>query len=242
MDKNKSTYNREHRQQINQKNQEAYKRRQDLTTEMKAWLAVQLDRMVLKKEFINRVDNESDSQSLLSNGSFFAFQMQGQTWVHCVEDHTPEFAKLLDDDAKRAKDELWKTCLNLSGNVIREDGSKGKSPRLMVIARTYTEESAARNLSISTSVIHEAIRQKKITSFRDPDGHIRIPAEFVEKALAREEILEQIAGLTPLRVRNISLVVGISYTSMRGRLKKANLSTTAPLWEEVRGKWGLPAS
>ena len=125
---------------------------------------------------------------------------------------------------------------------MRPDGTHGKSGRLYVIARTYTLESAAKRLGFATGVLRTAAASGDIPSFTDPDGKIRIPAAAVEQAAGSEEMLEKIGGNTRLTARQISIVAGISYSTVRNRLRKAHISMTDPLWKQVRGQWGLPDS
>ena len=55
-------------------------------------------------------------------------------------------------------------------------------------------------------------------------------------------MLEEIAGNTRLKTRDIAIVANMPYSALRNQLRKAHLSTTDPLWKQVRGQWGLPDS
>ena len=74
----------------------------------------------------------------------------------------------------------------------------------------------------------------------DPDNRVRIPAKAVEMAFMNENEWEKIAQSEIMKVRQIALVSGISYSAVRGRLRKAGFSASGPSWGQVRGLWGLP--
>jgi len=130
------------------------------------------------------MSDPQDSQSFLDGGrgEFVYFEMKGERWVHLSADHTPEFVKQLDDERQVVLQEGWRACALLCGDVLRPGGTKSHDDRLMVIARTYTAETAAKRLSLSVAVIKEAVRVKDLVSFTDPEQRIRIPAGEVEAA------------------------------------------------------------
>jgi ATP-dependent RNA helicase SUPV3L1/SUV3 len=111
---------------------------------------------------------------------------------------------------------------------------------MSVLARTYTLETAAKRLQLPGSAIAEAVRNKALVAFTDPEGKTRIPAVAVEAAVLEQEKWEQLAGYTPIQARQISQVAGIAHSAVRSRLKKAGLSLTDPAWKDIRGRWGLP--
>ncbi len=136
----------------------------------------------------------------------------------------------------------WQDCRELCGNVLRPGAGSARTDRMIVLARTYTLETAAKRMELPGRTIAEAVRNKALASFTDPKGKTRILAAAVEAAMQKEEKWEHVAGYTHLRARQISLVSGLSYSSVRSRLKKAGLSMTDPVWKDVKGQWGLPDS
>jgi hypothetical protein len=137
-------------------------------------------------------------------------------------------------------DLAWKECIPFCGDLMRPEGTHGKSGRLYVMARTYTLESAAKRLGFAPGVLRIAAATGDIPSFTDPEGKIRISAEVVEQAAGSEEVLEKISGNTRLTPRQIAIVTGVSDEVVKDRLRKARLSMVDPLWKQVRGQWGLP--
>ncbi|MBK8026856.1 MAG: hypothetical protein IPK19_37095 [Chloroflexi bacterium] len=126
------------------------------------------------------------------------------------------------------------------GEVPRPDMEDGKSNTARVIARSYSLEAAARRLTVGIDVLKQAIRDGQLEPFTDPKGKRRIPAAQVEAICIDEDLHEAIAAQEKISPRGIALVCGLSDTSIQGRLARENLSTSAPTWAEVRGKWGLP--
>ena len=143
---------------------------------------------------------------------------------------------------KKELNSSWQDCRELCGDVLRPGAGRAGTDRMFVVARTYTVETAAKRLELPGSVVMEASRNNALASFLDPAGKTRIPAAAVEEALKEQEKWERVAGYTRLKVRQISLVSGLSYSAVRNRLKKAGFNLTRPIWKDVRGKWGLPDS
>ena len=64
-----------------------------------------------------------------------------------------------------------------------------------------------------------------------------VPAQAVETALSDNEQWEKIAFYTPLRVRHIALVTGISYNTIHSRLVKAGYrAMTSPNIDDIVSK------
>jgi hypothetical protein len=216
-------------------------RRIQLRQDVLLWLAGQPDQMATKEAFRQQFDIEGDADWILTSDAFISFNYQGNRWLQPRDYHETVFRKKM-AKAKRAESDLaWQKCIPLCGDVMRPDGTRGKSGRLYVIARTYTPESAAKRLGFATGVLRTAAASRDIPSFRDPDGKIRIPAEAVEQAADNLEMLEKIGGNIRLNVRHVSIVAGVSFTTVRNRLRKAHINSD-PLWKQVRGQWGLPDS
>ena len=145
------------------------------------------------------------------------------------------------NNAAHAPDALeWKACLLLCGDMLRPGAKIGDTDRKKVLARSYTDVMAAKRLNLPDKAIQNAILSKTIPSFVDPDHIQRIPAALVETAIGDDDAWEQIAGFTPLKVRLVSIVAGVSFTTLRNRLKKAGVNPADLQWKDVRGLWGLP--
>ncbi len=156
---------------------------------------------------------------------------------------TPQnFKELLKEEVKKEKETGWKACEALCGTVMRPGVTNTKTSKLAVIARTYTEESAAKRLSLPVQVIRDAVKDGALPFLVDPEHRIRIPAGAVETAAVNAPAWEKIAGYEVVKTRHISLVSGLSFSTVRSRLRKAGFSPSAPTWGQVRGMWGLPES
>lgn len=125
---------------------------------------------------------------------------------------------------------------------MRPGAGSARTDRMFVVSQTYTLDAAAKRLELPGRAVADAVRNKTLAAFIDPNGKNRIPAAAVEAAVQEAEKWEQVAGYTHLKARQISLVSELSYSAVRSRLKKAGLSLTDPVWKDVRGQWGLPDS
>lgn len=220
------------------KNQRRSQMRQDALL----WLAALPDQMATIEAFRLEFGADGDADAVLAGEALVTFDFQGKRWVQPREYHETVFVKKLSKADRAEADLHWQQCIPLAGDVMRPEGTQGKSARLYVIARTYTLESAARRLGFVTGVIRTAAASGDLPSFSDPDGKIRIPAAAVEEAAENEELLEKIAGNTRLTPRDIAVVSGLSDLEMMRELRKLRTSITDPLWKQVRGRWGLPAT
>jgi hypothetical protein len=231
------------RQQVKQETGEAKKQRRiQLRQDALLWLAGRPDQMATIADFRQQYGAGDVADSILKDDDFVSFDYQGNRWLQPREYHETIFRKKM-SKAERAKSDLaWQECVPLCGNVMRPEGTHGKSGRLFVIARTYTLESAAKRLGIASGVLRTAAFSRDLPSFADPDGKLRIPAAAIEAAAGSEEMLEKIGGNTRLTPSQISIVAGISDSAVRNRLREAHVSMIDPLWKQVRGRWGLPAT
>lgn len=238
----------QHRQQKKQETMQASEqRRAQLKQEALLWLAGRPDMMATIAEFHQQFGAGEDADSILMDDVLASFDFAGDRWVQLSEYHETVFRQKMVrqklSKAARAQEDLaWQGCVPLCGDVMRPDGTHGKSGRLYVIARTYTLESAAKRLGFATGVLRTAAARRDIPSFTDPDGKIRIPAAAVEQAAGSENMMEQIGGNTRLTAGQIAIVAGISESAARDHLRQAHVSLIDPLWKQVRGKWGLPDS
>ncbi|NLG99571.1 MAG: hypothetical protein GX491_19620 [Chloroflexi bacterium] len=210
------------------------------------WLAGQPDQMATTGALRKQFGADSETVLLLNGDGLVTFEYRGNTWLQIRDYHEAVFRKkLIKEQRKEQRAEIdreWQKCVPLCGDVMRPDGTHGKSARLYVIARTYTPESAAKQLGLPAGALRSAAKSGDIPSFRDPDGKIRIPAATLEQVANSEEMLEKVSGNTRLDPAEIAIVAGMSLPAVRSRLRRAHISVTAPLWKQVRGLWGLPES
>lgn len=142
--------------------------------------------------------------------------------------------------AVKIKDDAWADALEHSGDVVRPGARDGKTRRIRVVARTYTLNNAAQRLGIGTSTLEAAVKRGMLSSFIDPEERVRIPASEIERAYDNPDAIEQLRGFEKVKPREIALVAGISYSTVRRRLQRANIKASGLRWERVRGRWGLP--
>jgi ATP-dependent RNA helicase SUPV3L1/SUV3 len=69
---------------------------------------------------------------------------------------------------------------------------------------------------------------------------LRIPAFQVETIYSDAGHREQIAGFEVVKAREIALVMGTNYTTVRRRLKRESINRNETAWEHIQGKWNLP--
>jgi ATP-dependent RNA helicase SUPV3L1/SUV3 len=220
--------------------QEKKQQQHILTESVLLWLAGRPDQRATKEEFRQQFGMGSDADAVLTDDAFVTFDDQGKRWLQPREYHDTVFQKNLAREKRVKNDLAWQECIPFCGEVMRPDGTHGKSARLYVIARTYTPEAAAKQLGLANGVLRAAAASGDIPSFTDPDGRTRIPAAALEQASQDEEFLETILGNTRLKTNQITIVSGIPHTVLRSRLRKAHISITEPFWKQVRGLWGMP--
>lgn len=191
------------------------------------------------EEMVNKVTN---------SGGFSVFNVPTQSahkpniWV-CSKDVDYQKARELAIEAVKITDDEWQPALELAGDVLRDDAtSEGNTYRAQVIARSYTLQRAAKRLHIKKGTLEQALRQNIIISFTDPLDSTRIPAYLVENALADSTYYNAISGLERVQVRDIAIVCGITYSAAYKRLKRINIHSMTPQWQEVKGRWKLPDS
>lgn len=195
----------------------------------------------LKRELGGRV-----LRDILALGGFQIFDLptkvQSSTsrWI-CVDDGDLKEAKKVASQVVASQaEEAWAKSLDHCGDVLRPGMQDRGSSRARVLARSYTAIRAANRLGVKQSTLDRAIAKGMITNFADPEGRNRIPAFEVEAAYADPDYLERIAALEVLKAREIAVASGVSYSTVRRRLRKASISRTEPKWGQVRGRWKLP--
>ena len=185
-------------------------------------------------------------QDILAWGGLLTFdiptrmQPARSRWIYPEEGDLKGARKVARKTVSATAEEAWGRVLDSCGEMLRPGGQDGKSCRARVLARSYISSKAAIRLGIKHSTLERAIAKDIIPSFVDPEGRTRLPAVEVESAYSDSEYLERIAALELLKAREIAIVSGVSYSTVRRRLRKANISRTEPRWDRVRGRWKLP--
>lgn len=192
-------------------------------------------------DLINRFGAPIISE-LLGTGEFKLFQIpgarKGQTlgWVRLASADPQLAQQIANESVKNSWDKLLTVC----GEVIRPGARDGKQARMKVIARTYTVANAAKRIGVRQHTLEQAISEGRIEAFDDPEGVTRLPADAVEAAFNNPEYAEHITAYETLTTRDISIVVEMSYSTVRRHLQRAGFSRTDPRWGQVRGRWNLP--
>lgn len=163
------------------------------------------------------------------------------TWVR-LKDSDFQQAQRFAQEAYEVRDEDWQPALEQSGDVVRPNVKEARTLKAQVQARTYTLNSAAKRLNLRPDSVEAAARQERLAHFVDPEGVVRIPAAEVEAIASDSTLRELIAGLETVKARDIALVTGIAYATLRRRFKREGISGGEAAWEQVRGKWTLPRS
>jgi hypothetical protein len=219
------------------------------------YLATQPGKTASKNDLAGRFGggDAGSMKDLLAMGGLVTFNVAltksqiSESWLR-LEDADPAEAEKVVLAATRkvraeerdAEDQKWQPLLEEAGDIIREGARDGQTCKTQVVARTYRLETAARFLNVSPRALDTALHAEKLPSFIDPEGRVRIPARDVQAAAADETLREEVTAYETLTAREISLVSDLSYSAVRRKLEKAGLSRTDPLWEQVRGQWGLP--
>lgn len=186
---------------------------------------------------------------LISSGGFALFQVtskmpphKSSTWVRLKDGDAQAAQKAAAEIMHNRELMAWEAALQASGSLLRPDMRDGKTPRMQMLARSYTASSAAKRIGVRQQTLEQAIYEGHVTTFTDPEGKTRIAAEIVEAIATDPEKTEQIATYEMVTAKEISLVSGLSYQTIRRRLEKEGLSRTDPYWGQVRGKWKMPAT
>lgn len=164
---------------------------------------------------------------------------QSMTWVRPKDSpHAPALEAA--EAAVAEKDEIWRDARALCGETLRGGATDGKTLRAQVLARSYTFSRAAKQLGIKKETLRTAIEAGIVETFEDPEDRERLRAGDVDRALSDDMAFEEIAAFETLSVRDLALVVGISYSTMRRRLERVGVDRTQPTWGAVKGRWNLP--
>lgn len=192
-------------------------------------------------DLINRFGSPVMNE-LLGTGEFKMFQIPGArkgqnlAWVRLASADPQIAQQVANESVKNSWDKLLTVC----GEVIRPGARDGKKAQMKVIARTYTVTNAAKRIGVRQRTLEQAITEGRIEAFDDPEGVTRLPADAVEAAFNNPEYAEHITAYETLTTRDISIVIEMSYSTVRRRLQKAGFSRNDPRWGQVRGRWNLP--
>ncbi|MDX1994162.1 MAG: helicase-related protein [bacterium] len=145
-------------------------------------------------------------------------------------------------DKPQIADEQWQLALDYCGDVIRRDRKEGQSRQSQVVARSYTLNEVLNRLQVRKTTLEQAMIRGLVVSFVDPDNQVRLPAYEVEQILGEPERMEQIIGLQRLDADDLMMVLGDDPAQLKKRLSKAGLNASRLMWDDVRGRWGLPES
>lgn len=183
---------------------------------------------------------------VIQSGGFAEFKVttkrkksSDMIWVRLKEADTAEARKVAEETVK-IPDEDWEEALQLCGDVLRPGARDGSTRRIKVVARSYTINRATKRLNIRQKTLEEAIKYGAIQVFEDPEERLRIPAYEIEQAFHDAAQAERINAFEQLSVKDIALVSGFSYSTIRRRLQKAGINRGLPTWGDVKGRWGLP--
>ncbi len=149
-------------------------------------------------------------------------------------------AQIAAEEAVKIHDTEWQPALEACGADLKPGAVAGETCRDQVIARSYTVGQAAKRLKLSSKSIEKAIQDQLIDHFTDPEGRRRLPAHAVESALSDEAQGERIAGYEVVPLRDLATVEGVSYSTIKRRLRRLGVKGTRPRWEDLRGQWSLP--
>ncbi len=160
-------------------------------------------------------------------------------WIVAKGANTTQ-AKAVAREAVKIPDEAWQDALTVCGEVLRPQAKEAQTLRSKVVARSYTVGAAAKRLALSIKSIEEAIHDETLTAVNDPEGKLRIPAYQVEEAIQNIEASERIAAYERIPSRDLAIVEGVNYATIRRRLRRMGLKHGDPKWGDLRGRWNLP--
>jgi len=144
--------------------------------------------------------------------------------------------------ATRVDDAAWGGFILQAGDILRDPTKPGETVRGQVIARTYTVAGAAKRLQLRPETIAQAVNQKLLPSFVDPENTQRIPAAEIEAVATSEARYTVLADFEMVRARDIALVLNIPFPKMLRKLRKVGLRQPRIAWSLIKGKWGLPVT
>lgn len=150
-------------------------------------------------------------------------------------------ARSVAQQAVRIPDAEWEPLLALCGDVIRVGAKEASTLRSQVVARSYNVKRAATRLGVSVRALNSALDDDLLMTFTDPEGRVRIPAYQVEAAYDDREECEVITAYEVLRLRDLAIVEGVSYSTIRRRLRRMGIKHAKPTWRKLRGQWNLPS-
>ncbi len=216
----------------------------ELAQQIMAHVEAQPAQMILFDDLAKQF-GEKAVKRLIGNKSLAQFAVKSKAppynivWVRSPS-ASPEETRALAQAQARIPDEEWAQYLELCGDVLRHDAKDGANFHAPVLARSYTVRAAQKRLAIRLSVLERAIKANLLTTFTDPEGTKRIPAHQIELAMDDPNILETFFDYEPIKIRDVALVTGRVYETIRRRLQREGVHPSGAQWRHVRGKWGLP--
>ncbi|MEQ8674372.1 MAG: helicase-related protein [Aggregatilineales bacterium] len=213
---------------------------QALVQELQALPGHTIEQKILQEKY-----DKNTLTSILNMGGFSTYIVPMKvapyqsTWIR-LKESDPESARDVAAEAVSIKDADWEDALQHCGEVVRNGARDGTTNRIRVVARTYTVSKAAKLLNVHQESIERAIKDGVLSAFPDPEERTRIPAEDMETVYNDPELTEEITAYEIVKVRDLSLVAEMNYSTMRRRLVRLKINARAPRWGEVRGKWKLP--
>lgn len=214
------------------------------TQKIVTYVESQTAQMILLDDLAKQF-GEKAVKRLIGNKTLAQFAVKSKAppynivWVR-LPSTSPEETRALAEEQARIPDEEWAQYLELCGDVLRYGVKDGQTAHNQVLARSYTVRAAQKRLAIRLSVLERAIKANLLTTFTDPEGTKRIPAHQIEAAMEDPNILETFFDYEPIKIRDVALVTGRVYETIRRRLQREGVHPAGAQWRHVRGKWGLP--
>ncbi|MCC7447305.1 MAG: hypothetical protein IT324_07820 [Anaerolineae bacterium] len=184
-------------------------------------------------------------ETVMETGNFALFTVpsaRGEVvWVR-LKDSDLQEAHRIALEAVQPRDEDWQLALDQAGEVFRPGAQDGETRRDQVLARSYTLATAASRLKIRQETLQNAVSERLLIAFVDPEGVLRIPASEIESILSDPEWLDQITGMEVVRIREVAIALNTSTEALRQRLRKANVKAhnSKLYWWQIRGLLELP--
>ncbi len=184
-------------------------------------------------------------ETVLETGDFALFTVpsaRGEVvWVR-LKDSDLQEAHRIALEAVQPKDEDWQPALDQTGDLLRPGAEDGETRRDNVLARSYALPAAAGRLKVRQETLQNAVAERLLAAFVDPEGVQRIPAGEVEGILSNPAWQDQITGMEVVRIREVAIALNTSSEALRQQLRKANIKAqnSKLYWWQVRGLLELP--
>jgi hypothetical protein len=215
--------------------------------QLAAWLAEQPGQTARRETFIEQAGDAQAAQALLARrDDFVPFNItvlqHTSAWVRLAGAPAAQAEAVAREQAAEAENKLWEASLPEAGDRLRPGARDGQTAHQRVVARTYTLHAAAQRLDLAAGTVLAATREGVLPSFTDPAGQLRLTAAGVEAAAENDTAWDKVSAYESLSAQDIALASGMAYRVVREHLEAAGLSRAKPVWGQIRGQWGLPAS